>query len=84
MPGLRHQSDLSPVDQRENHGRGTVILEGSDRLHRCLDVLCLAMNLIEKLFGTWVLLFWLPIVVLAVGIPEWTAAFRRVWAGQSD
>jgi len=37
------------------------------------------MNLLLKLFGTCLLLFWLPLAVLAFCPGEWAKAMQRVW-----
>jgi hypothetical protein len=36
----------------------------------------------KKLFGTWVLLFWLPIALIALAHKEWMTAISRVWKEQ--
>lgn len=38
------------------------------------------MKLWEKILGTWLLLFWLPLALLAFCPAEWFGAMRRVWA----
>jgi hypothetical protein len=35
---------------------------------------------VKKLWGTIVLLFWLPISILALSTKEWSDALGRVWS----
>jgi hypothetical protein len=37
------------------------------------------LSMFQKLFGTWALLVWFPMAVLAFVLPQWFGAMKRLW-----